>query len=140
MGLKILLGKNLTCAVHEFQFIQGPPIRTLCPHSTYGVYTQQRMRGRITVSGADRMTKAEFGMHDVPRCLDNYGEKHQGVGLSGAQESKEADATLAGYSRKVTPWVFMHRCVRPLDGWMVANPYHQRVLLKVNMLLHKWKS
>ena len=31
----------------------------------------------------------------------------------------------AGYSRRVTPLAFIHRRVRPLDGWMVvANPYH----------------
>jgi len=83
------------------------------------------MRGRVTVSGADRMTKDEFGMHDVPRCLDNHGEKHQGVGLSAEQESKEAEASLVGYSRRVTPLAFIHRRVRPLDGWMVvASPYH----------------
>ena len=41
-------------------------------------------------------------------------------------ESKEAEASLAGYSRKVTPLAFIHKRVRPLDGWMVvANPYHQ---------------
>ena len=40
-------------------------------------------------------------------------------------ESKEAEAHLAGYSRRVTPLAFIHRRVRPLDGWMVvANPDH----------------
>ena len=47
----------------------------ICPHSTYGVYMQQRMRGRVTVSGATRMTLDEFSMHDVPRCLDNQEDK-----------------------------------------------------------------
>ena len=95
-----------------------------CPHSTYGVYTQQRMRGRVTVSGADRMTKDEFGMHDVPRCLDNQGDKTSRCRAERGTESKEAEAHLAGYSRRVTPLAFIHRRVRPLDGWMVlVNSY-----------------
>ena len=45
-------------------------------------------------------------------------------------ESKEAEASLAGYSRKVTPLAFIHKRVRPLDGWMVvANPYHLSELI-----------
>ena len=33
--------------------------------------------------------------------------------------------SLAGYSCRVTSLAFIHRRVRPLDGWMVvANPYH----------------
>ena len=35
------------------------------------------------------------------------------------------NATLAGYSRKVTPLACIQWRVRPLDGWMVvANPDH----------------
>ena len=93
------------------------------------------MRGRVTVSGADRMTKDEFGMHDVPRCLDNHDEKHQGVGLSGAQESKEAEASLAGYSRKVTPLAFIHRRVRPLDGWMDGGSQPQPSAIREVVLI-----
>ena len=60
--------------------------------------------------------------------------KLRGVGLSGAQESKEAETSLAGYSRKVTPLAFIHRRVRPLDGWMVvANPYHLGIFLWISL-------
>ena len=36
-------------------------------------------------------------------------------------ESKKAEANLAGYSHRVTPLAFIHRRVRPLDGWMVVD-------------------
>ena len=72
------------------------------------------MRGRVIVSGADRMTWDEFGMHNVPRCRNGKGESSWAARLS-----------ETGYSRRVTPLAFIHRRVRPLDGWMVvANPYH----------------
>ena len=59
-----------------------------------------------------------------PTALTTKKIELRGVGLSGV-ESKQAETHLAGYSRGVTPSAFIHRRVRPLDGWMVvANPYH----------------
>ena len=93
------------------------------------------MRGRVTVSGAARMTLDEFGMHDVPRCRDNQGDKTARCRAERGTESKQAEANLAGYSHRVTPLAFIHRRVRPLDGWMVvANPYHHHAgLLRIQI-------
>ena len=55
-----------------------------------------------------------FGMYNVPRCRNGKGESSWAARLS-----------EAGDSLRVTPLAFIHRCFRPLDGWMVvANPYH----------------
>lgn len=65
----------------EFRVFHVFHFPNCCPHSTYDVYTQQKMRD--SASGAVRMTLDEFGIHSVPRCLDSQEEKLQGVGLSG---------------------------------------------------------
>ncbi len=79
------------------------------------------------VDGARNATLDEFSMHDVPRCLDNREDKTSRCRAKRGMESKQAEAHLAGYSRRVAPLAFIDRRVRPLDGWMVvANPYHQK--------------
>ena len=60
-------------------------------------------------------------------------------GLARGTESKEAEAALEGYSRRVTPLAFIHRRVRPLDGWMVvANPYHLGQLFMPFASMRPW--
>ena len=42
------------------------------------------------------VTRDEFRVHGVPRCLDDQGDKHQGVGLSGARvESLPRKVTIS---------------------------------------------
>jgi len=50
-------------------------LRTLIVRIAHTASTHIReMRERLAVSGADGTPKDVFGMHDVPRCLDNHGE------------------------------------------------------------------
>ena len=83
------------------------------------------MAERHSDGGADPTTRDEFGVQCTPLPWQPSREAPRRRAERGT-ESKEAEAPLAGYSRKVTPLAFIHRRVRPLDGWMVvANPYHR---------------
>ena len=56
-------------------------------------------------------------------------------------ESKEAKTSMAGCSCGVTPEAFIHRRVRPLDGWMVvANPYHLAAWPRPGLVLQAPKA
>jgi len=65
-------------------------------------------------------------MHDVPHYIHTRETKLSGVGLSGAQQSKEVKTHPAGYSCKVTPLAFIHRRVRPLGGVIVVPVGYHR--------------
>ena len=50
-----------------------------------GLFVSKQRVDTPKVGGARNATVDEFAMHGVPRCLDDQGEKLQGVGQSGAQ-------------------------------------------------------
>ena len=66
------------------------------------------------MGGAHNATEDEFVMHSVPRCLDNQGEKLQGVGLSGARveslptkgDDLSTGACFPGKENRVFPMAF----------------------------------
>ena len=83
----------------------------------------------------------EFTMHAVPRCRDGKGEELLGRQAGRGIESRVTEVTPAGYSRRVTPLAFIHRRVRPLDGWMVvANPYHLAAWPRLGLVLQAPKA
>ncbi len=94
-----------------------------CPHSTYDVYTPKKRRD----AKARRCRSYDRGRIRHAQCTPLPRQPRRETPRRRAErgtESKEAEAPLAGCSRRVTPLAFIHRRVRPLDGRMVvANPY-----------------
>ena len=95
----------------------------MCKMLPQGPVSKQRV-DTPKVGGVHNATEDKFVMQCTPLPRQPRRETPRRRAERGTPP-KEAEAPLAGYSRKVTPLAFIHRRVRPLDGWMVvANPYH----------------
>ena len=92
---------------------QGKLKRNFLDHARLCPVSKQRV-DRPKMGGAHNATEDEFVMHGVPRCLDNQGEKPQGVGLSGERvESLPRKVTIFPMFMVVGCLVF-YLLIRPI--------------------------